>query len=114
MVKQLKNHYLEIDNILKKDSIENINEVIENHQTKIAFFQHERLIHLLVTLAFAILEMLSLIFLLITFNSLALVLTLLFFVLLVPYILHYYFLENYIQKMYLQYDELRKKEKYQF
>ena len=37
-----------------------------------------------------------------------LVLTLLFLVLLVPYIMHYYTLENEAQKMYTQYDEILK------
>ena len=35
-----------------------------------------------------------------------LVLTLLFLVLLVPYIMHYYTLENEVQTMYTQYDEI--------
>jgi hypothetical protein len=30
-----------------------------------------------------------------------------FFVLLVPYIFHYMYLENTVQKMYLKYDEIR-------
>ena len=34
--------------------------------------------------------------------------TLLFLVLLVPYIMHYYTLENEVQKMYTQYDEILK------
>ena len=38
-----------------------------------------------------------------------LVLTLLFLVLLVPYIMHYYTLENEVQKMYTQYDEILKR-----
>ena len=39
-------------------------------------------------------------------NPMLLVLTLLFLVLLVPYIMHYYTLENEVQKMYTQYDEI--------
>jgi len=39
-------------------------------------------------------------------NPMLLVLTLLFLVLLVPYIMHYYTLENEVQKMYNQYDEI--------
>jgi len=41
-------------------------------------------------------------------NPMLLVLTLLFLVLLVPYIMHYYTLENEVQKMYTQYDEILK------
>lgn len=40
--------------------------------------------------------------------TMLLVLTLLFLVLLVPYIMHYYTLENEVQKMYTQYDEILK------
>ena len=42
-------------------------------------------------------------------NPMLLVLTLLFLVLLVPYIMHYYTLENEVQKMYTQYDEILKR-----
>ena len=73
----------------------------------ILFFQHERLIHLLVLITFAFL----------TFGSLALFLTtnflpvialfVLFFVLLVPYIFYYYHLENGVQKLYDLYDQLK-------
>ncbi|MDR0220003.1 MAG: hypothetical protein LBI54_01190 [Lachnospiraceae bacterium] len=74
---------------------------------QIGFFQHERLIHLLVTIAFAILLMLAIL------TSLALpspppplyILIILLLVLLVPYIRHYYILENGVQKLYSYYDE---------
>ena len=41
-------------------------------------------------------------------NLVLLVLTLLFLVLVLPYIMHYYTLENEVQKMYTQYDEILK------
>ncbi len=75
---------------------------------KIAFFQHERLVHLIVTVTFAILTMMSIIASIMISNPMLLVLTLLFLVLLVPYIMHYYTLENEVQKMYTQYDEILK------
>lgn len=73
---------------------------------RIGFFSHERLIHLLVTLGFAVFFLLSLFMTLIVKEIGLLVLTALFLVLLVPYIRHYYFLENSIQKMYLIYNRL--------
>lgn len=67
---------------------------------RIQFYQHERLIHLLVTLAFAIFFLLSL-FMFITVQGIGLlILSILFLVLLIPYIKHYYFLENSVQKLY--------------
>ena len=72
---------------------------------QIGFFQHERLIHLIVTITFALLTMMS------VMGSLALVpglllLTVLLVVLLAPYIRHYYILENGVQKLYGYYDRL--------
>ena len=89
--------------------------LLETHLSQIAFFQHERLIHLLVTILFAILtfSVFILTFVLsltaVVFPTALLVLMLLLVVLLIPYIAHYYLLENGVQKMYRQYDELLKR-----
>ena len=75
---------------------------------RIELYQHERLIHLLVTLAFALLFMLSL-FMMMSIGGVGLIiLTLLFLVLLIPYIKHYYFLENTVQEMYKIYYRIEK------
>ena len=42
-----------IDEEMKNAPVEKTNEVLSEFETKIAYFQHERLIHLMVTLAFA-------------------------------------------------------------
>lgn len=74
---------------------------------QIGFFQHERLIHLLVTLSFALFTFIAL-GLAYAFTSLPfLILTFLLLILLVPYIRHYYFLENGTQKLYKYYDQLK-------
>lgn len=70
---------------------------------RIEFYQHERLIHLIVTMSFGVFFMLSLILCLTQGGVGLLVLTLLFLVMLGAYIKHYYFLENSVQKMYLYY-----------
>ena len=44
----LKEYVIKIDDLIKEKQI--TNEVYEEHLNKIKFFQHERLIHLLVTL----------------------------------------------------------------
>ena len=79
--------------------------------TRIGFYQHERLIHLIVTVLFAILTF-AVFFLLISlpvWNTGLLILLIALLVLLIPYIFHYYTLENGVQKMYKQYDEILKR-----
>ncbi len=81
---------------------------LERLRVRIGFFSHERLVHMFIMLAFAV-------FFLMTFFS-ALnaggiglyILAVLFLALLVPYIRHYYFLENSVQKMYLIYNEIER------
>ena len=111
MKKRIINYRLKIDNLLAnpdKISKEEWKKILQEHLTQIAFFQHERLVHLIVTVTFAILTMMSIIASIMISNPMLLVLTLLFLVLLVPYIMHYYTLENEVQKMYSQYDKLLK------
>ncbi len=77
-----------------------------SHLRMIGFMQHERLIHLLVTMLFAIVFFIVMgIFLFGEFIGL-LPLLLLILGLLIPYVAHYYFLENNTQKMYKLYDEI--------
>lgn len=75
---------------------------------RIAFYQHERLIHLLVTLFFAVFFLISLALMLTVGGWGPITLTILFLGLLVPYIKHYYFLENSVQKMYTYYYKIEK------
>ena len=80
--------------------------VLQEHLTQVSFFQHERLIHLIVTVTFAILTMIALSIYCIAEYMPMLALIVLLLVLLIPYIGHYYTLENEVQKMYQQYDEM--------
>ena len=74
---------------------------------QIGFFQHERLIHLIVTVTFAILAVGSLIASLLLQLAAIYILTVLFLILLVPYIRHYYILENGVQKLYSLYEDMK-------
>lgn len=85
--------------------------VMREHLTQVSFFQHERLIHLIVTVTFAILTMIVLAVYCIAEYMPMLALIVLLLVLLVPYIGHYYTLENEVQKMYKQYDIILSKMK---
>lgn len=96
----------------KKDIIPTRKEyesLLKHHLDQIAFFQHERLVHLIVTVLFAILAFAVFITCLFSFSFPLLGLLICILVLLVPYIMHYYLLENSVQKMYVQYDEIVKK-----
>ncbi len=73
---------------------------------RISFYQHERLIHLLVLILFALLTFASVTVFMITLNYTLGFATILFIALLIPYIVHYYHLENGVQKLYTLYDEL--------
>lgn len=75
---------------------------------RIELYQHERLIHLIVTMSFGIFFLLSLKMYLNIGGIGLLLLTVLFLAMLAAYIKHYYFLENSVQKMYLYYFKTEK------
>lgn len=83
-----------------------VRDKLKEHLTQIGFFQHERLIHLIVTVTFALLEMLAILLSVISDSLFSLLLPVVILILLVPYIRHYYILENEVQKMYVQYDRM--------
>lgn len=76
--------------------------------TQIGFFQHERLIHLIVTMTFALMTVMTLMGICMTGYLPLVALMILLLVLLVPYIRHYYILENGTQTLYRYYDSLEK------
>ena len=99
-----------IDGEMKNEPVEKTREVLAEFETKIAYFQHERLIHLMVTLAFAAFLLFSIycLFVLpVSFIISGILLVLIFFGLTIGYVMHYYFLENSVQKMYHMRDDIR-------
>ena len=88
-----------------------LQKILKNHMVQIGFFMHERLVHLIVTVLFAIGTFMTIFTYLIVNNIGLLLLALLLIVLLIPYIKHYYLLENGVQKMYKQYDRICEKER---
>ena len=73
------------------------------------YMQHERLIHLIVTVLFA-LAMLIVFGVFVLSGQMQILLLLgLILVLLIPYIVHYFHLENGVQKMYTLIDQLEKR-----
>ena len=110
MEKRIINYRKYIDELLTKE--DNDWEFIRReHLVQIQFFQHERLIHLIVTVLFALMEIMSVIATVLTGYMWLLYLVAALMILLVPYVRHYYILENEVQKMYAQYDKIIKKGK---
>lgn len=110
MRKRILAYYSRINVLLEDNNPDtDWNAVLKEHLVQVGFFQHERLIHLIVTVLFAVLLFLSMIMLYIDFQLPTILLSIFILVLLIPYIRHYYLLENTVQKMYEQYDQLLKK-----
>lgn len=102
MKKYLDDYIKELEN--KKNKID-----IEELKAKISFFQHERLIHLIVTLFFSLFAIIFTFISLYTTNRYIYVISLILYVFVVFYILHYYYLENGVQKLYKIFDKLNRK-----
>lgn len=106
MKKEITNYinYLEAELTNSSKTADFTNDIL----VKISFYQHERLIHLIITLFVGLMAFIFLICFL-NFNELGFLLVfLLTLVLFLFYILHYYFLENSIQKLYTLYDKAKK------
>lgn len=105
MKKYLYDYIKEIDNKISNNKI--TKEVIENHLIKIGFFQHERLIHLMVTLFYVVVFFIfcALGFVHYIFFSIAIILL----IFSICYIVHYFHLENGVQYLYKQYDKMIEK-----
>lgn len=114
MEKRILTYRKYMDELLQKEAVD-WSAARSEHLIQIGFFQHERLIHLIVTVVFAILTVLSIC---VTFFMMTLgasgalgwiAVVAVFLVLLIPYIRHYFILENEVQKMYGQYDVIMSK-----
>ena len=109
MEKRILNYRRYIDELLTRSDV-NWEAIIKEHLIQISFFQHERLIHLIVTITFAILEVIVIGLCVVSFTLGVGLLAIALLILLVPYVRHYYILENEVQKMYWQYDKMVEKQ----
>lgn len=84
-------------------------EMIEEHREKIAWVQHERLVHLIVTMMCVICELFIICLVLLhpELGILPVIIMLVFAILLAFYFYHYFFLENTVQRWYMLVDEMR-------
>ncbi len=103
---KLSTYCKELEQKIKKKQIDkNLSEEV---YTWILFFQHERLVHLIVTFFTGIGTILFLLGFLAFENIPLLLLFLITLCLFVPYIFHYYYLENGVQKLYDLYFDIKK------
>ncbi len=92
-----------------KDESCDFSRLLDYHTEKLHQFQHERFIHLLVTVLFALATVMTFIAVAVFETVVLIPLAVLFLVLLIPYIKHYFFLENTVQKLYKDYDSIYSK-----
>ncbi len=113
MEKRLLNYMAYLKDIAEKAesgefSAEELDTLRKQALVQIGFFQHERFIHLIVTMTFAIVTIMTLLGICVTGYMPLVALMVLLLVLLIPYIRHYYILENGTQTLYRYYDSLEK------
>lgn len=108
MKKYLYDYIKEIDELLNSNK-DIKDDLIKKHLIKINFFQHERLIHLLVTLFYAVIFLIFMGLCYIHYIFFPVAAILLIF--LICYVLHYFHLENGVQYLYKQYDKMLEKNK---
>ncbi len=107
MTKQIKAYLELLERFFKAEHTEEETEQFRAELLRrIKFYQHERLIHLIVTMSVGVFFMLALILYLSQSGAGLLILTVMFLALLAAYLKHYYFLENSVQKMYLYYYQI--------
>jgi len=107
LTKEIKAYLLSVTTFLAEEhtDAERLKFANDMH-TRICFYQHERLIHFIVTALFAVLALMLFISASAEYFE-YLMLAVSFLVLLIPYVFHYYFLENSVQKLYQLYYKLR-------
>ena len=96
-----------LEEIVNKNNIER--KEIDEISRKITWFQHERLIHLIVTVSFCLFAILFMALGMISSYFLIIIAILIIFI--IFYIYHYFYLENTVQYFYKLYDKIITKEK---
>lgn len=112
MYKYLLSHERKMNELLLLELNESeLKNAIDENLCKIQFMQHERLIHLLVTVTFSVLFIITFLAAYLYEKTELVPLTGLFFILEIPYIMHYYRLENGVQRLYMIHDKMIEKSK---
>lgn len=109
MADRIKQYMVYVNQILESEEERDWEEEMQKHLVQIAFFAHERFIHLVVTVLFALMTTMVFLYTFSNFSIPLLLLMILLMGLLIPYIKHYFLLENSVQDMYEQYDKMQEK-----
>ena len=107
MGKKLKAYIISIRSLIEKgEDIPDIQALKDELLVEISFWQHERLVHLIVTFMFAIVTVAVLLVMIFQPMIPLFLLFVLLLCLLFPYITHYFVLENGVQTLYVIYEEV--------
>ncbi|MCR4671466.1 MAG: hypothetical protein K5643_09785 [Saccharofermentans sp.] len=110
MKKYMKEYMAKVDSFISEGindaSDDDVKIFLEEFDRKLSWFCHERLIHLLVTLFFALFLLIGMFMLVTNPEIFTAVLAVLFLCLTGPYVFHYYFLENSVQELYKKRDRI--------
>jgi len=110
MVTYLKTHEKTIRKLLEtKDLSIDWKSVSKMHERKLQYFQHERLIHLLVMLTTSLGTLISFFFTLSLDIPAFFILTFVLLLLSIAYVIHYFKLENGVQRLYTLSDQIEAK-----
>lgn len=105
----MKEHEKQIRLLLSNDFLGNWEHVRKDHVQQIEFLQHERFVHLIITLAFASFMIASYVLMFFVPEIPSALLALTLTIVLLFYIFHYYRLENGVQRWYRLYNEIRRR-----
>ncbi len=94
-----------------KDPETDLGRLLSYHKTWIEFMQHERMSHLIVTVTVAIVLIITFGISIFSQNPLFLILDIILMILLTFYIMHYYQLENGVQRWYALFNEIVEKDR---
>ncbi len=110
MITYLQAHETMILELLKKnDEQTDWKQITDMHERKLHYFQHERLVHLLVMITTIIATLLSFFFTFAINMLVFLILTFVLLILSIAYIVHYFKLENGVQRLYKLSDKIVEK-----
>lgn len=106
MKKLITDYQKEVEGNLKKKIF--TKEDLEDYKVMVGYFEHERLVHLLVTITVIILTCFFFYMFSIMPSVFLFLLVIILIILLGFYLYHYYFLENNVQKLEKKYLEIKK------
>jgi hypothetical protein len=109
MIDYMKKHERYVQKVLATNpDAEKLKELLAYHDKQIQWMQHERLVHLIVMLFICLFTLLVFGFSVIQTSMPSMILFVILLILSGAYIVHYYRLENGVQKWYLISDQIKK------